>query len=299
MGVVMALRRGVRSTESGFIALFAVLSLAVMVGMVAFVLVVGSGRVQRLRRAGGEAQAQRAAQEVLSRQLMEDRLRQPRFWIPPTMGEVMMPDGTLVRWWRRPLEARWRAGARPWREAESSRWVQLGANPESVARWAKWLEARLLNRDPALGLKGDLVMDRKFLRAMFGDLGLEARGLSVDQVWTADGGGSLTRLNLIGADPAALSLLSGVPRERIVAVQAALALGVEDPSRIVSLWSFQEAQAMEPWAVIRPFSEAWWTVEVRLPNLKDPILMAWRSSFEESPPGNPWFQLRPIPMEQW
>jgi hypothetical protein len=60
-----------------------------------------------------------------------------------------------------------------------------------------------------------------------------------------------------------------------------------------------ELQALEPWTTLRPFSEARWTVEVHLPTLKEPILMAWRSSFDEGPPGNPWFLLRPIPMEQW
>lgn len=299
MGDVMALRRASRATQRGFIALFALISLTVLVGVVALVLVVGSGRVGRLRQAGGEALAVLAAQEVLSRQLMADRLRQPRLWIPPTAGEAVLTDGTVVRWQRRSLEARWRAGARVWRETETSRWIQLGARPEAVAKWAQWLETRSLSRDPALGLKGDLVTDREFLRAVFAELGLEARGFSVDQVWTAGESGSLGRLNLIGADPRILSLLSGVPRERIEAVQAGLAQGLEDPSRVANLWSFQESQALEPWVTLRPFSEGWWTVEVRLPNLKDPILMTWRSSFEEGPPGNPWFQLRPIPMEQW
>lgn len=299
MGDFMALTHPSRARQRGFIALFAVASLAVLVGVVALVLVVGSGRVGRLRRAGGEAMAVRAAQEVLSRQLMADRLRQPRLWIPPAAGEAILSDGTVVRWWRRSLEARWRAGARPWRETETSRWIQLGARPEPVAKWAQWLDARSLSRDPALGLKGDLVTDRAFLRAVFADLGLETRGFSVDQVWTADEGGSLGRLNLIGADPRVLSLLSGVPRERIETVQATLAEGVETPSVTANLWSYQESQALEPWVTLRPFSEGRWTVEVRLPNLKDPILMAWRSSFEEGPPGNPWFLLRPIPMEQW
>lgn len=290
----MALNR-----QRGFIALFAVVSLAVLVGVVTLVLVIGSGQVQRLRRAGGEAQALRAAQEILTRQLMEDRLRQPRLWIPPTRGMAILGDGTVVRWWRRPLDARWRAGARPWHEAETSRWIQLGAEPQRVMAWSQWLEARAMHRDPSLGLKGDLITDQAFLGALFRDLGLEARGWSGEQIWTTEEGGSLGRLNLVGADAAVLSRLSGVPKVRIEAVQESLAQGISDPASALSLWSYQEGQALEPWAVVKPFSEARWTVEVQLPTLKDPILMAWRSSFEEGPPGNPWFQLRPLSMEQW
>jgi hypothetical protein len=299
VGDRMALKARASLEERGFIALFALISLSVLVGVVALVLVMGSGHIQRLRRAGGGAQALRAAQEVLSRQLLVDRLRQPRLWLPPLAGESALPDGTVVRWWRRPMEARWRAGSRPWHEAEMSRWTQLGARPEAVTKWAQWLEARLLNRDPALGLKGDLVTDRTFLRGMFADLGLEGSGLAVEQIWTTEEGGSLGRLNLIGADSRALSRLSGIPKERIEAVQATLSGGVENPAQVAGLWSFGEAQAIGPWATLRPFSDARWTVEVRLPTLREPILMAWRSNSDEGPPGNPWFLLRPIPMEQW
>lgn len=295
----MGLSLAVRARQQGFIALFALLSLAVLVGVVTFVLVVGGGRIQRLRRSGGEAQALRAAQEVISRQLIAERLRQPRWWIPPTAGSGALPDGTQVRWWRCALESRWRPAARPWQDMELSRWTQMGASAEATQRWAKWLVDRQVARDPGLGVKGDLITDRAFLIRMFQDLGIESSGLMVDRVWTADTGGSLGRLNLIGADPEVLSRLSGVPRLRIEAAQSALTHGVEDPSAVVQIWSFQEFRALEPWMVIRPFSEARWSVEVRLPTIAEPILMVWRSSFEESPPGNPWFLIRPSSMEQW
>ena len=287
------------SNQSGFISVFAILALTSLVTVVVLILVTGEGQVRRFRAAGGSAKATLVAQDVLSRQMMGERLRQPRWWIPPTMGSEMLPDGTRIRWWRRPVESRWRACARPWSVDDTSRWLRLGADPGRIEFWKTWLDSRAQGRDPILGIRGDLVTDAGFLRGIFRDLGLEDRGLSAEEAWTLDESGSLGRLNLVGADPRILSLLTGIPRERIAEVQASLASGTESPALAAGLWSFMEAQSVEPWAAPRPITEAWWTVEVYLAELKVPIITRWRSSLNDGPPGNPWFRLRPVPLETW
>lgn len=285
--------------QRGFIALFSVLTLVALVGVVTFVLVVGSGQVRMLRRKGALAQATRAAQEVLTRQLYEDHLRHPRLWIPALEGGRILTDGTRVEWARRPVDARWRVGARVWGEDEVMRWIRLGANPERVRHWTAWLEARSLRREPNLGWRGDLITDCTFLEHLCSDIGLTEQGLQASGIWTTDEGGALARLNLIGADPAVLAKLSGVPAERITAVQRSLAQGVEDPAHGSNLFGFQDSQALGPWASIRPFTEAYWSVRVHLPSLSEPVLMSWRSSLEDGPPGNPWFQVHPVSPDRW
>ena len=288
----------VRPAQRGGIALIALLTLAALVGVVTYVLVVAEGQVQRWRRMGGEAQARRAAYAVISRQLVAERIQQPRAWIPPLVGEGRTEEGIQVRWRREPVEGRWRVGHRIWQEAELERWRRLGADPAACDRWAGWLEARAAQRDPAMGAR-ELVTDRVFLASCFQDLGLARPGRSVDRVWTVDEAGAVGRLNLLGAEASVLADLSGLPAARVLEVQGRLEGGVSDPSELAGLWSFVEGQAVEPWASIRPFPVALWTAEVHLPTLKEPIWVRLRSSGEDGTPGNPWFQLRPWSMEQW
>ncbi len=284
--------------ESGFIALHALLSLAFLVAVAVLVLAHWDGINQRYRQQGGEAQAQRLAAAFIEERLAQEWVASPRPWIPALRGEQAYGAATL-RWRRLPVEGRWRAGARPWTPEWREAWDRLGASPERTARWQGWLEQRQAAvLGAALG-RGDLVQDRRFLQGIFRDLGLEARWTSADRLWTGDEGGSLQRLNLLGADPEVLSKVSGVAQARIEAFQAAAERGLREAGEAQGFWRFDEAQALERWASARPFSTAFWEVEVALPTLRQPVLTRWRVNLDEGSPGNPWFRLQPWSREQW
>lgn len=288
-----------RGRDSGFIALYAVLTLATLLGVVALVLAHWQGGIQRDRRMGGTALAERVALGFIHRQLAEERQQTPRPWIPSIRGEARLEDGSGIRWERIPLESRWRAGARPWTPEWEARLIRLGADPEGVQRWKSWMDGRLAQRDPALGIRGDLIQDRGFLARVFAELGLQARWGEPERFWTLDEGGSLGRLNLLATDPDILEALSGVAAQRIREVQSLAASGVPDPAAASAFWRFEEQQALEPLGSIRPFRECRWRVEVSLLNLRDPIVTLWRVSLEEGTPGNPWFRVRPLSLEAW
>lgn len=286
-------------SQKGFIALYALLSLAFLVAVVVLVMAHWSGVIQTHRRKGGLAQAQRVAHAFIHRKLLEDRLRVPRYWIAPMKGEALGEEGARIQWRLHPLDGRWRVGARPWNPEWQSYWERLGARPEAVHAWQIWMEARRNGRDPASGIRGDLVTDPAFAQQIFEGLGLQARWGVPGRMWTLDEGGALSRLNFLGSDPEVLAVLSGVPKERLEEIQNQAAAGLPDASAAQALWRFDEQQAVEPLASIRPFGESLWTVELRLPALKEPILTRWRVSQEEGTPGNPWFKVRPAMEEAW
>ncbi len=288
-----------RPQERGFIALFAVLSLALLVGVVALILARSGGLLNRDRQEGGGAQARLAAHAALSRVLLQERLRTPRWWLPPLEGKVLLEDGTEVHWTRRPSESRWRVGARPWTPEVQTRWRQLGAQTEGLARWAALLEVRQQGRNKVAGARGDLIQDCGLLRICWQELGLEARWGGPERVWTGDDAGALGRLNLAGADAEILESLSGISAQRLRTIQNQVAQGVVSPAEIGDLLSYQESLALGPYATLRPFVEAIWTVDVHLPTLREPIVQHWRSSLDEGLPGNPWFRLRPLPGDHW
>lgn len=284
--------------ERGFIALYALLSLAFMVGMAVLVMAHWDGINQRLRQQGGEAQAQRVAAAFIEERLAMEWASTPRPWIPALRGEQAY-GAAVVTWRRIPLEGRWRAGARPWMPEWREAWDRLGARPERSTHWQGWMErrqAQVLNA--ALG-RGDLVMDRRYLGGIFEDLGLAYHWQRADRLWTTDEGGALNRLNLLGADAEALALLSGVAKERIAQFQTLAGSGFADAGAAHGYWRFDEQQALERWASVRPFSVALFEVEVALPTLKQPISTSWRVSQEDGTPGNPWFRVQPWSRELW
>lgn len=287
----MADARGLRG-QGGFIALYAVLTLLVLVGVVALVLAHSSGIMGIQRAEGGKAQADRLAYGFISRQLTVERLQVPHAWTPALQGSWTDESGATLAWTRRPVESRWRAGARPWTPEFQDRLLRLGADPSAVRRWSDWLQDRQLRRDPALGFRGDLVGDPEFLRRIFRDLGLEDRWRSADRIWTLDEGGAMGPLNLLGADPEVVGTLTGLDPARIRQIQARASQGLPDAGAAQSLLDFSESQALAPVASLRAFSEAEWVVEVHLPSLKEPIFTRWRSSLDEGTPGNPWFAIR-------
>lgn len=288
-----------RAGERGFVALYAILTLAALLGVAALVIVHWQGGIDRDRARGGKALAERVALDFIHRRLAEERQQVPRPWVSATRGEARLEDGSEVHWERIPLESRWRAGARPWVPEWDGRLIRLGASDEAVLRWKSWMNARMAQRDSALGVRGDLVQDRAFLAAIFADLGLQARWGGPERIWTADEGGSLGRLNVLGADPEMLEALTGVPALRIREVQSLAAPGVPDAAAAAGFWRFEEQQALEPVATLRPFSECRWRVDVRIPNLRGSINTQWRVSLEDGTPGNPWFRIRPISSEVW
>ena len=284
--------------EKGFIALYALLSLAFLLTVAVLVMAHWDGANQRRRQQGGEAQAQRVAAAFIEERLAQEWTATPRPWVPALRGEQAYGSANL-RWHRLPVEGRWRAGGRPWTPEWCELWNHLGAHPDRSNFWQGWLQQRQAAvLSAALG-RGDLIMDRGFLQRVFEDMGLAARWTSADRLWTGDEAGALNRLNLLGADAEVLSVLSGVPKERIEGFQALADKGFQDAAAAQGYWRFDEQQALDRWAGVRPFSVAFWEVEVALPTLRQPVLTTWRVSQDDATPGNPWFRVQPWSREQW
>jgi hypothetical protein len=284
--------------QRGFIALYAIVTLAFLLGLVVLVLARWEGYVRARRIEGATAQADRMARTLIHRQMLADAVRTPRLWIPPLAGEEQI-GGMRLTWSRLPLEGRWRMGARPWRPEWIQAWEGLGAKPDRLEVWRSWLEARLAGRDPSLGIRGDLIQDPTFAARIFDDTGLGIRWNVPQRLWTLDESGAMNRLNLVGVDPELASALTGVSLERIMAFQAVAQEGLPDAAAAQAFWRFDEWQALEPWMTPRPFSTALWTLQVHVPSLREPIVTRWRVSTDESSPGNPWFVARPWPRELW
>lgn len=285
--------------QKGFIALYAVFAIAVLVAIAGLISARWGSRLQTLRRRGGVAQARRIGFEVLNRQLAEDHLKVPRMWVPPLRGTMELKDGSLVTWERVPVDAFWRAGAGPWSVEWQNRLILLGASSTAVHDYQTWLEARFANNDPSLGIRGDLVTDPDYLNGMFHTLGLDRRWGQARRQWTTDPDGATGRLNILGTDPDMLSAMSGVSVTRIKEIQAACDQGVSEPSVLESFWGFEERQSLEPIASIHTFAVSRWRVEVKVPTLKETVVTYWRVSIDDGTPGNPWFQVQPISLEAW
>lgn len=285
--------------QNGFIALYAVFAIAVLVAIAGLITARWNSRLQILRHRGGVAQARRIGLEVLNRQLAEDNLRVPRMWVPPLKGTAQLKDGSTVTWERTPVDAFWRAGRGPWPIEWQNRLILLGASPTIVHDYQSWLEARFTNNDPTLGIQDDLVTDPQYLDGMFHAMGLDSRWGQARRLWTTDPEGATGRLNLLGTDPEMLSAMTGVSSGRIREIQAACAQGVSDPSITESFLGFEERQNLEPIASIHAFAESRWRVEVQVPNLKETVVTYWRVSLDDGTPGNPWFKIRTISPEAW
>lgn len=285
-------------SQRGFIALWAVLTLAFLAGVVTLVLARWDRHVTALRREGGLARAERLAHALIQRRMFEDATRIPRMWIPPLAGKDEV-EGITLTWTRIPLDGRWRVGARPWRPDWIQAWRALGGDADRLETWRAWLETRWATRDPRLSSPGDLIQDRDYAARIFRETGLEARWGAAQRLWTLDEGGSLDRLNLLGVDAEVALALTGVSRARIEAFQAQAREGIHDAASAQAFWSFDEGQALQPWLATRPSDTSLWILEVRLPSLPEPVVTRWRVSTDESTPGNPWFHARPWPMELW
>jgi len=284
--------------QQGFIALYAIVTLTFLVGLVALTLVRWEGSINQDRTQGGICQAERAARSLIERQMLADLTRVPRYWIPPLTGEQDLGNIHLY-WTRVPVESRWRMGAGAWRPEWIQGWERLGARRDRLDFWRNWMEDRRTRRDPSLGLRGDLIQDRKFAGSIFVDLGFDRKWGMPQRFWTLDEAGALNRLNLVAVDSQVASALTGVPCDRVDAFQAFAKKGFHDAASAQSFWRFEEWQALEPWMNPRPFSVAIWTIEVSLPSLKEHVVTRWRVSVDESTPGNPWFQAIPIMPELW
>ncbi len=282
----------------GFVALHAIVTLTLLMAIVALVLVRWGNDIQRHRRVGGLAVANRAAHEVIQRELFKEFLRAPRLWSPPMAGTAEV-QGVHLTWTRRPVDSRFRAGARPWSPEMNGAWERLGAKPDRLAFWSAWMERRFTERDPNLGFRGDIVTDPGFLKEIFNDSGLATRWGGPEGLWTMEEAGALVRPNLLGADPQVASALTGVSRERIQEFAKFTQGGLVDATAAQTFWNFSEWQAIQSWMAVRPFSESIWVVEARVPNLKDPIITRWRSGADETLPGNPVFKVRPMNEEVW
>jgi hypothetical protein len=284
--------------ERGFIALYALLSLAFLVGVAVLAMAHWDGMLQSMRRHGGQAQAQRLAYAFIQERLTQEWMTTPRPWVPPSRGEQPYGDAFL-RWSRTPLDGKWRAGARPWTPEWREAWGRLGARPDRLAYWGAWLEQRQALLAQAAYGSVDVVTDAGFLGGLFSDLGMASRWATPGRLWTTDQAGALMRVNLLGCDAEAMSILSGVDKCRMEAFLAQAGLGFQDSSSAMGYWRFDEWQALERWATIRPFTEAQWEVEVKLPTLSEPIPTRWRVSQEDTAPGNPWFRVQPRSPEAW
>lgn len=284
--------------QRGFIALYALLSLALLLGLAVLALAHWDGLVQRERRLGAEAASQRIAYGFIQEQLLSEMEATPRPWVPALAGEGLY-EGTKIMWRRIPIDGRWRAGARPWTPDFLDAMERLGADKNSLMQWNGWLQSRQSSLNPQVVGRSDLITDPRYLGSLFESTGLARAWGTPERLWTIDPDGSLGRLNLFGADPRVVSALAGIPESRVQAFQSLADKGELDPSSAIGYWRFDEWQALSRWFYVRPFSEEQWEVTVWYPGVRDPSLTRWRISRDDGTPGNPWFRIQSWSLDQW